>query len=118
MSQQNHTQVVFVTNSLRSAIFRFVALIPFERRAGVGGRRIESWQSWHAFLARGRGDVEDHATLLCSLLLGFGLSAYVVIGTAYDDSNATADSRRDHAWVCTRASNGDVVFIERWVSEP
>ena len=33
---------------------RFVALLPFERRQGVGGRRMEGWQSWHAFLARGR----------------------------------------------------------------
>ena len=66
---------------------RFVSLIPFERRSGVGGRRVDSWQSWHGFLSRGRGDVEDHACLLCSLLLGFGLSAYVVIGQAYDSSD-------------------------------
>lgn len=36
----------------------------------------------HTFLARGAGDVEDHALLLCSLLLGVGLDAYVVAGTS------------------------------------
>ena len=34
-----------------------------------------------AFISRRRGDVEPHAYLLCSLLLGFGLDAYVVLGT-------------------------------------
>jgi centrosomal protein CEP76 len=95
---------------------RFVSLLPFERQAGVGGRRIDSWQSWHAFLSRGRGDVEDHATLLCSLLLGFGLNTYVCIGQAYDDAAEDHDARdkvtREHAWVVTVASSGDVTFIE------
>ncbi|GMH98563.1 hypothetical protein TrVE_jg8441 [Triparma verrucosa] len=90
---------------------RFVSLIPFERRSGVGGRRVDSWQSWHGFLSRGRGDVEDHACLLCSLLLGFGLSAYVVIGQAYDSSDG-GDEQREHAWVCTITQGIDVTMIE------
>ena len=28
--------------------------------------------------------MEDHATLLCSLLLGFGLDAYVAVGSKTD----------------------------------
>jgi centrosomal protein CEP76 len=32
-------------------------------------------------LAAKKGDVEDHCNLLCSLFLGFGLNAYVVVGT-------------------------------------
>lgn len=55
---------------------------------------------------------QDHATLLCSLLLGFGLSAYVIIGTAYDDTNPNVESRRDHAWVCTKTKDNDITFIE------
>ena len=35
-------------------------------------------------LSKGHGDMEDHATLLCSLLLGFGLDAYVVVGKNLD----------------------------------
>lgn len=46
-----------------------------------------------SFLSRGCGDSEDHAVLLCNLLLGFGLDAYVVVGT---------NSEGAHAWVMTR----------------
>ena len=28
-----------------------------------------------------RGDIEEHAVLLCSLLLGFGLESYVCLGS-------------------------------------
>ena len=63
--------------------------------------------------------MEDHATILCSLLIGFGLSAYVVIGTAYDDIDPNVETRRDHAWVVTKSNNNksnknnsDIVFIE------
>lgn len=38
------------------------------------------------------GDVEDHAMLLCSLLLGFGLDAWICIGTTGEGA---------HAWVMT-----------------
>lgn len=46
-----------------------------------------------SFLSRGCGDSEDHAVLLCNLLLGFGLEAYVCVGT---------NSEGAHAWVLTR----------------
>lgn len=51
-----------------------------------------------------QGDCEDHATLLCSLLLGFGLDAYVCVGT-----NAKG---APHAWVLTRGCDGTVTFWE------
>jgi len=75
------------------------------------GRRVDTWQSWHSFLSKCRGDVEDHSTLLCSLLLGFGLSAYVIIGTAYNNDGEEA---REHSWVAVMPPNGggDVTFIE------
>lgn len=38
------------------------------------------------------GDVEDHAMLLCSLLLGFGLDSWICIGTTGEGA---------HAWVMT-----------------
>jgi len=49
-----------------------------------------------SFLARGCGDSEDHedhAVLLCNLLLGFGLDTYVCVGTNGEGS---------HAWVMQR----------------
>lgn len=44
---------------------------------------MQSWNSPHAFLAAGRGNASDHALLLCSLLLGFGLDAFVCIGLVH-----------------------------------
>ncbi len=78
---------------------RFVSLIPFQRLEAPGKDKIEVWHSMQSFLARGCGDSEDHAVLLCNLLLGFGLEAYVAIGT---------NSEGAHAWVLTRnsAENG------------
>jgi len=58
----------------------------------------------HSFLARGKGDVEDHCVLLCSLLLGFGLDAYVCIGTKAKGIS--------HAWVVTINPDGTVLFWE------
>lgn len=49
-------------------------------------------------------DCEDHAVLLCSLLLGFGLNAYVCVGTK---AKGTA-----HTWVMTISPEGEVAFWE------
>lgn len=49
-------------------------------------------------------DVEEHAALLCSLLLGFGLDAYVVIGTK--------SKGQAHTWVMTLGAEGGVTFWE------
>lgn len=49
-------------------------------------------------------DCEDHAILLCSLLLGFGLDAYVCVGTKSKGAV--------HAWVVTISIEGTVVFWE------
>ena len=87
--------------------FRFVSLIPFDRTHSLGGKRVERWNTFHTFLAKGSGDVEDHCSLLCSLLLGFGLEAYVVMGTANDEP---------HTWVltCVKRSASDFPKIEFW----
>ena len=49
-------------------------------------------------------DAENHATLLCSLLLGFGLDAYVIVGTKAKGI--------PHAWVMTLGTDGLVTFWE------
>ena len=49
-------------------------------------------------------DCEDHALLLCSLLLGFGLDAYVCVGTKGRGSV--------HSWVMTISTEGLVTFWE------
>ena len=53
-------------------------------------------------------DIEEHAVLLCSLLLGFGLNAYVVVGTK--------SKGQAHMWVMTLGADpegrGVVTFWE------
>ncbi|CAD5114295.1 DgyrCDS3437 [Dimorphilus gyrociliatus] len=84
---------------------RFVALIGYEKLSCVGaGERVEQWSSIHAFLCRNKGDCEDHAILLCCLLLGFGLDAYVAVGTKMKGSA--------HTWVVTIDTYGKVMFWE------
>ncbi|XP_010878657.1 centrosomal protein of 76 kDa isoform X1 [Esox lucius] len=86
---------------------RFVSLLGLERApvvGGGGGVKQEQWCSLLAFLCRSKGDCEDHATLLCSLLLGFGLDAYVCVGTK---AKGVA-----HTWVMTRGTDGTVTFWE------
>ena len=80
---------------------RFVSLIPFERSENPGGTRNEVWYSMHTFLAKGKGDCEEHAVLLAGLLLGFGLDAYVCLGSSGEGP---------HAWVVTLGSK--VLFWE------
>ena len=48
-------------------------------------------------LAGQEGLVEDHCHLLCSLLLGLGLKAYVCIGTAL---------KGEHTWVMSESTGG------------
>ncbi|BFZ19803.1 hypothetical protein BsWGS_22842 [Bradybaena similaris] len=95
---------------------RFVALMHHEKvQALGGGDKVEQWTSAHAFLCRNRGDCEDHTVLLCSLLLGFGLDAYVCVGTKVKGSV--------HTWVMTVSADGLITFWEslnghRYVHEP
>lgn len=72
---------------------RFVSLIPFQRLEAPGTEKVEVWHAMQSFLARGCGDSEDHAVLLCNLLIGYGLDAFVCYGTNGEGS---------HAWVMQR----------------
>ncbi|KAM6967806.1 centrosomal protein of 76 kDa [Aplochiton taeniatus] len=84
---------------------RFVSLLAQEKAPVVGGGgKQEQWCTLLAFLCRGKGDCEDHATLLCSLLLGFGLDAYVCVGTKAKGVG--------HTWVMTHGTDGTITFWE------
>jgi centrosomal protein CEP76 len=82
---------------------RFVRLIPYAKDVALSGHRREVWHAPHVFLTRRCGDLEDHAALLCSLLLGFGMDAYVCVGT--NDSGP-------HVWVMTRSDQRVATFWE------
>lgn len=93
---------------------RFVSLLPFKREISLTGGRRCTWQSPFAFLSTLQGDVEDHALFLCSLLLGWGMDAYIAIGTISSPAAASSSSKRSHMWVVTMdaEAEGKVVFWE------
>jgi len=72
---------------------RLVSLIPYERKENTGVGKSEMWMSTHSVISVMKGDINDHAVLLCSLLLGFSLDAYVGIGNSMNGP---------HLWVITR----------------
>jgi hypothetical protein len=96
---------------------RYVSLIPFRRDIGLTGGRVETWRSCHAMMSRLQGDVEDHAILLCSMLMGWGLDAWIGLGTIVsvsDPSNASSNKgspkefiHRPYCWVMTFDRNSD-----------
>ncbi|POI34772.1 hypothetical protein CIB84_001476, partial [Bambusicola thoracicus] len=85
---------------------RFVNVLGYERAPviGGGGGKQEQWCTLLAFICRNKGDCEDHANLLCSLLLGYGLEAFVCVGTKAKGV--------PHAWVMTCGTDGTITFWE------
>lgn len=73
---------------------RFVALIPFETSDSGLGSEVP-WVDIGSFLNRKKGSAVEHAVLLCSLLIGFKIDAYVCLGSSSDGP---------HAWVITRGT--------------
>eukprot|EP00818_Percolomonas_sp_WS_P007327 CAMPEP_0117438002 /NCGR_PEP_ID=MMETSP0759-20121206/1823_1 /TAXON_ID=63605 /ORGANISM="Percolomonas cosmopolitus, Strain WS" /LENGTH=620 /DNA_ID=CAMNT_0005229669 /DNA_START=104 /DNA_END=1963 /DNA_ORIENTATION=- len=82
---------------------RFVSLISYERNESTVENAKEIWWETHTFLSKKKGDFENHAILLCSLLLGFGMDAYVCVGT---------DQKAGRLWVMTRSPDGEITFWE------
>jgi len=93
---------------------RFVSLIPFKRDVSLSGERVSTWHSAYGTAVRLQGDVEDHAVLLCSLLLSWGMDAWVCYGSIYEPSGTGGSSSRQHYWVVTLddVADGRVVFWE------
>ncbi|KAJ3275147.1 Centrosomal protein of 76 kDa [Terramyces sp. JEL0728] len=67
-------------------------------------RDLEIWPNLHTCFVSKKGDLQEHCLLLCSLLLGFYLDAYLTMGT---DKNNTS-----HLWVTTIDIHGNVTFWE------
>ncbi|KAI9986963.1 hypothetical protein PInf_026069 [Phytophthora infestans] len=72
---------------------RFVGLLPYESNALLGGGADETWRSIATVLSVRKGDAQDHAILLASLLLGCGLDAFVCIGTISASKSASRFAR-------------------------
>lgn len=101
-------QVSRLLDSPRQAA-RFVSLIAYAKsRPTIGGlnESVDQWLNLHTFIVKNKGDVENHAILLCNLLIGFGLDAYVCLGTKLKSHEPTA-------WVVTISHDyKEVVFWE------
>ncbi|XP_049952311.1 centrosomal protein of 76 kDa-like isoform X1 [Schistocerca serialis cubense] len=83
----------------------FVSLIPLENPDASNTLPFNGhWNNLHTFLCCRKGGPADHALLLCSLLLGFGLNAFVCIGTKANGS--------PWAWVLTQGNKKYVTFWE------
>lgn len=83
--------------------------------------RKDVWQSPPFFMMMRQGDTEDHALLMCNLLLGLNLDAYVCVGRL----RGCSEREKRHVWVMTREPDGDVriwetktgtclTLVERW----
>ncbi|KAH9101908.1 hypothetical protein AeMF1_021401 [Aphanomyces euteiches] len=102
---------------------RFVSLLPFERSCALdSGCDTPSWPSLHTFLVLGKGDVQAHAILLASLLLGFHLEAFVCMGTTAtsyrlkNHNSNTNNPLRRHLWVATKVKQ-KILFWEPMTGE-
>jgi len=59
-----------------------------------------------------KGSPQDHAILLCSVLLGMSRDAYVVKGTIQVPTAMSKPKLVEHVWVMTREDGGWVTFWE------
>ena len=77
-------------------------LIEYEHLQTLGGTagRSEVWSDLHTVLASRKGDVEEHALLLCSLLLGFRFDCFCAIGST--------QSGDPHMWVVSVETDATV----------
>lgn len=73
---------------------RFISLIRLDNDREL--RNPGVWRDTHTLLSQKHGSSFDLSLTLCSLLLGFGMKAYVCIGSSSDGA---------HAWVLTRTQN-------------
>jgi centrosomal protein CEP76 len=70
-----------------------------------GGIVRDQWASLHAILVRGAGSPQDHAALLCSILLGFGMDAWVGIGMTRILLDGMPGAMHRASWVLTRETS-------------
>ena len=73
----------------------------------------QKWPHLHSVFASGAAGVEEKALILCSLLLGFNLEAYVCVGkrsragAAGVPPGTASDCEEGHMWVATLGEGSD-----------
>mmetsp|Transcript_45249 Transcript_45249/g.125472 ORF Transcript_45249/g.125472 Transcript_45249/m.125472 type:complete len:800 (+) Transcript_45249:3-2402(+) len=76
-------------------------------------RRKDIWQTPPFFMEMRKGDMEDHALLLCNLFLGLNMDAYVCIGRLF----GAKELEKRHVWVMTREKDASVRMWETSTGE-
>lgn len=71
-------------------------------------KQKDVWQSPPFFMEMRKGDMEDHALLMCNLFLGLGLDAYVCVGRL----EGAKEFEKRHVWVLTRHKDDSVKMWE------
>ena len=94
---------------------RFVSLVPYRRIVGLSGGRVQNWLPAHVTLLRSAGDTEDHAILLCSLLLGWNMNAYVALGSIVAAKTNNSQQDEDPAVITEGGGGGGQVVSHAWV---
>jgi len=110
-----------------AALLHWMNCITFfttEAQEKTGKISEAGWKDPQTLLSARKGTVQDHAVLLCSVLLGNGSDAYVCKGTVWRDEGSSATGRNqgpqekapklvEHVWVMTRDEDtGWVTFWE------
>lgn len=65
------------------------------------------WNNLHSIISSKSGDFQDHVLLLESLLLGFGLKAYICNGLSFYKGKT-----REYMWVMTISTDGSIIFYD------
>lgn len=84
---------------------RMIQCMTWAEDADIYKGQSDVWTSPNFFLDLRKGDAEDHAILMCNVMLGSGMDAYLCVGT-------TRSGVRDYVWVMVREGDGSVSFWE------
>lgn len=104
--------------SMASMLLHWISCITFESTSKQSrtGLIPPQWKDPQFVLDKRMGPAQDHAVLLCSLLLGCKQDAFVCKGTVWSKDSDDGEARKprlvEHTWVMTRSDDGWVTFWE------
>lgn len=83
---------------------RWVSVLPTVLNHQVPAGATKPWYTLNTAVMAGSLNLESKCSLLCSLLLGFGLDAWICVGTR--------QSGQPHVWLMTRGPYAAITFWE------
>ena len=98
-------------------LLRFVHLVPYMDDAALGAS-LDVWNTTASFLDLCAGDAEEHALLLCNMLLAKGKKAYVVLGNQLPEGETAYVLTRDGGEVRLWDASRGVVYNRESATHP